>query len=177
VATTQSDTWLTADPWKHWTPATEKDQGDRGQEVVFIDGRASSSQPTKQKIDVLEPRLLQQMDQRLAAHVPPGLTAMDTDLDLARDAEISELKAQAAKFETWFTDVGARFGKMESHMTAQNAQMGQLQTALEAQQATTSTLQNALEGLNHSFRAELQATMESQTSRLEALLEKRARSS
>ena len=34
-----------------------------------------------------------------------------------------------------------------------------------------------LEGLNQSFRTELQSTMEAQTNRLEALLEKRARAS
>eukprot|EP00435_Cladocopium_sp_Y103_P067936 s1011_g30.t1 len=105
------DPWLTVDPWKHWSPSVAVDSDPSGQEVQFTDGRAASSHPVRQKLAVLEERLMQQVDQRLAAQVPPGLTAMETDADHARDAEITELKAQNAKFETWFTDIGSRFGK------------------------------------------------------------------
>eukprot|EP00435_Cladocopium_sp_Y103_P051952 s1486_g16.t1 len=173
TSSTGVDPWLVVDPWKNWSPSTEVS----GQEVVFTDGRGSGSQPAKQKLEVLEQRLMQHVDQRLAAHPPPGLTAMETDAEEYRDTEIHELKAQNAKFETWFSDIGVRFGNMDSQLATQSAQMAQLQSSLEAQKATTSGLQNALDGLNQSFRLELHNTMEAQTTRLEALLEKRARSS
>lgn len=171
------DPWLANDPWKHWAPLAGSNTEESGQEVIFCDHHSAPSQPAKQRIEVLEQRLLDQVDAKLAASVPPGFAAMDTDQQATRDAEIQELKAQNAKFENWFTEAGVRFGKMDSHLAAQSTQIAQLQTALESQQSTTSNLQHALEGLNQSFRMELQNTMEAQTSRLEALLEKRARSS
>lgn len=177
VKYSDADPWIAHDPWKQWSPTQHPEGDTSGQEIVFTDSRSSSSQGPKQRIDALEQRLMQQVDQKLAALPPPGLSDMDTDDSASRDVDITELKAQALKFESWFNDVGARFSKMDSQLQAQHAQMAQMQSALDAQQATTSSLQHALEGLNKSFRAELQVTMEAQTSRLEALLEKRARSS
>ena len=177
VAKAGMDPWLSADPWKHWAPSTVPDGEFSGQEVVFNDGGGTRSHLAKQKFEVLEQRLIEHVDQKLAAQAPPGLTAMETDEISARDAEINELKAQNTKFESWFSDIGVRFGKLDEQLSRQHTQMTHLQSSLEAQKATTSNLQNALEGLSQSFRTELQSSMEAQTNRLEALLEKRARAS
>ena len=171
------DPWLAADPWQTYQPSTNIAADHSGQEVVFLEGKAASLQSAKTKIDDLEERLMKQMDQKFALQGPPGLTAMDTDESSRQAVQIQELQAQATKFESWFTDVSSRFGKMDQQLLEQHSQMSQMQESLEAQQQTTKHLQHALEGLNISFRTELQSSMEARTSRLEALPEKRARSS
>jgi len=79
VAKAGMDPWLSADPWKHWAPSTVPDGEFSGQEVVFNDGHGTSSHLAKQKFEVLEQRLIEHVDQKLAAQAPPGLTAMETD--------------------------------------------------------------------------------------------------
>ena len=125
VAKAGMDPWLSADPWKHWAPSTVPDGEFSGQEVVFNDGRGTGSHLAKQKFEVVEQRLIEHVDQKLAAQAPPGLTAMETDEISARDAEINELKAQNTKFESWFSDIGVLFGKLDEQLSTQHTQFSE----------------------------------------------------
>ena len=100
---------------------------------------------------------------------------MDTDEPDKHAVEIQELREQNRKFESWFNDVGTRFCGLDSKFAAQQSQLECLQASVQAQDHTTGVLQRSVEGLNSSFRAELQASMDSQMSRFEALLEKMAK--
>eukprot|EP00438_Fugacium_kawagutii_P008243 Skav226262 [mRNA] locus=scaffold2708:164460:168437:+ [translate_table: standard] len=170
-----TDPWLTTDPWLPWqkTQAAKKQtsEGD-GTEVIFTEDRGTGSRATKNKLDALEERLMAHVDTQLAtAKPPPGLEAMDDDTTAAQAVAIAELQEQNQKFSQWFNDVGSRFQSMEGAMRSQSTQITELQNHLQQQQTTTASLQNAVDALNQSFRAELHAGLEQQTSRLEALLE------
>ena len=165
-----SDPWLASDPWKSWTPTVPADPADDGQEVLFTDGSLGhgGAHAARSKIDALalEKRLFEHVDNQLAAAVrsPPGLPSMDTDEPDKHAVEIQELREENRKVESWFNDVGTRFCGLDSKFAAQQSQLECLQASL----------QRSVAGLNSSCRAELQASMDSQMSRFEALLEKRA---
>lgn len=143
-----------------------------------MEDHGSGSRTTQTRLEAMEHRLLEQLDTKMASlQPPPGLAAPDVPENNAQAVAIAELQAQNQKFSSWFNDVGTRFCGLESRLSSQQTQIEQLQASVQQQTAQIHSLQNALDGLNQSFRLELQSCMGSQTARLEALIEKRAKTS
>ena len=164
------DPWLRSDPWQNY-------EGTDPTEVIFTDGRGSST-VGKSKIEAMEERLMKEVEAKIAA--PPGLEK-PTEAELKLQAEVVELQAQTQQFKSWFTDIGSRFVGVDQKLASQQGRLDDLHASMQETATQTLTLQRDVSNLNASFRAELQASMESQTdaltTRLEALLEKRQRHS
>ena len=177
-AVSSQDPWLQADPWRHWKGSGHADAGDdsAGQEVIFTDGKSGNSQAAQSRLSAMEDRLMAQINKRLAERPPPGFDDPDT---AKIKAEVTELQAQNQKFQTWFNDIGTRFVGVDSKLNAQHSRLEELGNAMNETRTATQALQKDMMTMSTTFRAELHASLESQTdamsNKLEALIEKRMR--
>ena len=171
-----TDPWLHgADPW-----AAYKNKSEASTVPVFPANKAKGDAP-QTRLAEIEARIVQQCEEKIQAAKLDKPSA-EEDVDMQDEAhqklqsQVMELKAQNDKFEGWFTETGQRMGAVEQHVQQQNRQIMELGTALKTQANTTAHIQQEVGALKASFRADLAEEMEKQSSRLEALLEKRARS-
>lgn len=176
------DPWLTSDPWRRYV-GVPMDTSD-GTEVVFTDGASRSVDNPRKCIDKLEDRLKTHLETLVEQHVPPGLGAANMEAEdaatVALRAEVQELQEQAKTYHKWFQDVGARFSGMDNRFSGmdnrlsdQQVRLEEVQHTLVQQQAFNQTLQQEVSTMHSSFQTQLASAMEAQTSRLEALFQKR----
>ena len=178
-AVSSQDPWLQNDPWGGYKANASSDQTDEaGQEVIFTDGRSGNSQAAQSKLSAMEERIMGQLHKRLAELPPPGL---EPAANAQLQTEITELQEQNKKFEAWFTDVGTRFCGVDAKLNAQQTRLEELSSAMHEAHSATQTLQRDFHAMSTTFRTELQASLASQTdalsNKLEALIEKRMRTS
>ena len=173
------DPWLQdkADPWKNWKST---DASRDGQEVIFTDGRGSASVTTQKNISALEDRLtkkFEDMAKQVATGPPPGLEEMEIDSTTVaqQTVAITELRQQNQQFQQWFKDIGTRFCGLDGKLQSQQARMDELQQTLTTQADVTQRMQNDVSQLQTNLQRDMQASLDAQTARLEALLEKRSR--
>ena len=102
---------------------------------------------------------------------------MDHAADSSNASAIQELQAQHVKFNAWFQEVGNKVGSLEGKLEKQDAQLQEVRLAVNEQAAASSSLQKQLSGIQTAVRADIDHAINQQTSRLEALLEKRAKTS
>eukprot|EP00438_Fugacium_kawagutii_P020633 Skav223016 [mRNA] locus=scaffold1422:105003:109151:- [translate_table: standard] len=178
-SSTTADPWVLSDPWQGYTPTMPpKSSGDGEQEVVFTDGSSADSKKPQKSIDALEARLMEHLDHRLSALPPPGLAKMEEDhVPVAVQSELTELRAQQEKFHSWFKDVGVRFSGLDQSLGQQQAKLEELHAGLQHQNLITAQLQGDMQTLQASLKSDMEACLENQTTRLEAILEKRHKTS
>ena len=88
---------------------------------------------------------------------------------------INELREQNQQFQQWFNDVGTRFCGLDAKLQSQQARMDEVQTAMATQAEITKKMQSDMAQLQTTLQRDMQTTLDAQTARLEALLEKRSR--
>ena len=168
------DPWTIADPWKAYVPTTSGD----GTDHVLKQNRRNPAEANKKRIDALEERIVSQVKDQIAAN-PAGHEDVNMEAGgvLSKQAtQIVELQVQNKKFEGWFKDIGTRFQAVENKLIDTAQQMNSMSNAVAQQGQATQKLQSDVATLSTSLSSELQAKLDSQTSRLEALLEKRQKS-
>lgn len=100
-----------------------------------------------------------------------------TSSSLAQSSELQELRAQTKKHESWFAEQNNRMTSFETTLQAQGQQISQLNESMQYQSSATSALQHQMVEMQTSFKDQLTSSFDAQNARLEALLEKRSRTS
>ncbi|CAK9103232.1 Retrovirus-related Pol polyprotein from type-1 retrotransposable element R2 [Durusdinium trenchii] len=176
------DIWMTTeDPWASYKAAQA----------------SSVPKMRSQRLGDLEARLKQEMKQQIqdlaqkgtsaSSGLSPDTTALRTDVD--------ELKAQQTKMAGMIQDSAAKVQQLHQHaaeqakqiqqlgdsftlqVRAHDGQIRQLGEAIQTQATATDAVTKEVTSLKASLADQLTAAMDSQTNRLEALLEKRSRTS
>ena len=155
-----ADPWQERDPWQMYRPQTITTS-------VAPPPASGNADASKKRLEEVECRIRkavqQEMDEKMASLQPTKDDPMGQQpMVLQLQTDVKELQAQTMKFEGWFRDVHTQLGHVNAGLQAQeqNIQNISMQQAQNQQQ----------------MEAALESKMEQQTSRIEALLEKRFRS-
>ena len=173
-----ADPWQGApDPWAAYRGA-QKDKDAQSQ--------PPANPPTNtvhRRIKDIEDKLLEKIDDRVNFRLQAAATNLTEDVDMSEEtklkmqSEIVELQSQNQKFETWFGDMGGRLTNLETHVQQQNQQIQHLNSMTQETSANTMQLRKEVGDLRSDFGTQLQQAFENQSTRLEALLEKRSKHS
>lgn len=161
------DPWM--DAWKNYKPSHKKD------EVVFAENRHRPSTEARQRMSQM-----QQQIHELQSHWTKGNDNADSqmpDSPTIDSSELQELRAQTKKHESWFQDTHSRISQFEGTLQQQGVQIAQLNEAMQHQTQATSSLQTQVKDISASIGDKITSCFETQATRLEALLEKRMRTS
>ena len=165
-STSSSDPWLNSDPWQ----AYKSTQSIQTKSMSLPPSTPAATDATKKRIEEMETRIKGEMQKELEnkltsmqqAQASNDVSMEPTHQVMQLQADVKELQAQNSKFEGWFQDVHHQLQRVDAAMVTQE----QTIQGLSHQQAQSH------QQLEHSFSEKL----EQQTSRLEALFEKRFKS-
>ena len=157
------DPWAAA-AWKNYKPSTAF------KEPVFA--------PSKQKTTEAKTRFGQLQEEVNGLKVQLEQKSADVDMEEHErkgnmETEITELKAQAAKFDKWFAGTGHRMDNMEGKLRQQGQQLTELTEAVQQQGAASQAIQTQVTDLQISMREEIGLSFNKQMTEIAALLEKR----
>ena len=165
-----ADAWMNgADPWSAY-----KSKVAPVANMVFPENRQKPNTETQNKFQQLQLQV-----ETLAEQLKTKETG-DEDMKIEEGTvamEIQELKAQQGKYEQWFHSAGSRMSNIEGHLQKQANQIQELGAAVTSQAGATTQLQQQMEGLQGDLKTTLDQQFAAQNARLEALLEKKARTS
>ena len=173
VAQASTDPWSQgSDPWANYRQA-----GAGGSTMAIFPQNKQVAAPPKKRFDEMEERTYSRVqdqwrkkqDEDVPMEPHPEVMIQQSKLQV----EIDELRAQNTKFEGWFQETGNRMGAVEQHLQQQGAQIVELGQAVKTQATATTHIQHELGSFQSLLREELATAMASQSSKLEALLEKR----
>ena len=165
-----TDPWMETgkDPWGTYKP--------RG-------GAATASDP-RPRLEELKSQLSTDLRKDLDQHAQAAVQAAATssgswtspheDRIQALEVGLQEIKGQNAQFHTWFQQAGERMQSTENAVSAVQHTLNSHQHELHA---LGSTFQSTMKNIKNDFSAEMTDSFNQQLSRLEALLEKKQRSS
>ena len=161
-----------ADPWAMHRPTTLP---------------APSSAAPARRLEQLQAHIREEVKQQVS-HAPPGLDQMQADPTIQQlQVNITELQAQGAQFQAWFSEAGQRMTTTEQqlqHLHAVVEQQGQhvSQQIDQIQQEVdnkTQILQHSLQGslaaMQRDFDASLDAKLSNRFDRIESMLAKKSR--
>ena len=166
-ASASTDPWSGgADPWssyawKNYVPPSQT-KSTRQDETSGEQAKPLS------KACILEKEL-----KDLKSKVHSGAASMEVDGGGELMTQVTELKAQNAKYDSWFAEVGQRVSGLEGQLQQQGSQIQELGAAMQAQQTATDEVKGQLTDMQIAWKDELRTVMDTQTSRIEALFEKR----
>ena len=163
-----SEPW-SANPWANYKPRMTAGK----HRSSMKQNQAAAGPEVKSKLQVLKEDL-----KEIKGQLNPD--GKDVDMKDTLDpinAELQEVRLQQKKFDGWFNDAGNKINALESQLQAQGSQIVELSAVLNSQTTVTTALQSQVEGLRSECQTELDRKFETQTSRLEALLEKRQKNS
>ena len=162
-----SDPWDAADPWK-----------------AFLDSNAKGS--VAQSSVAASESKLESLEQRLQASIEKSVRVqfleLQQDADMAEsqteaasqqrilqmETDLTELRAQNQKFESWFKSAG-------DQVTALQQQVGSLNSQLQETSQATTSLAAVVGNLQGSWKTDLQTAMDAQFERIESALSKQRR--
>jgi exonuclease VII large subunit len=161
-----------ADPWAMHRPTTLP---------------APSSAAPARRLEQLQAHIREEVKQQVS-HAPPGLDQMHADPTIQQlQVNITELQAQGAQFQAWFSEAGQRMTTTEQqlqHLHAVVEQQGQhvSQQIDQIQQEVdnkTQILQHSLQGslaaMQRDFDASLDTKLSNRFDRIESMLAKKSR--
>ena len=164
------------DPWSSSLWSNYKPVSGRAQAV--LDGnKAAPAQPAKLRVEKLQADFRQEVDQ-----IRQGMKAKEQEAtssskvaDTKMQTELRELQAQSKKSEGLFNEVGVKMNSMDSQMQHQGQQIQELSHAVQNQVQVSHSIQQDVGQMRATFSEQLRDIMDQQTTRLEAMLEKRAK--
>lgn len=168
-ATGSADPWHNgSDPWQQWMPSSTP-----GTKVVQTSRMEKLQETIKEEV------------QKHVQQVPPGLAPPD---DLQKmQVSITELQAQGQQFQTWFHEAGTRMNQTEGQLNQlkqivekQGQQLQHHITEVHSEmdnrtQLLQSTISGSMASISSDLNHTLDAKLESQFERLEALIHKSRR--
>ena len=163
------DPWST-NLWGNYKPTTLRSG------AVLDENKSVPAQPAKSKVDKIQADLRQDIDQlRQGLQNKEQEASTSKVADTKMQTELRELQIQSKKYEGLFQEVGAKMNAMDSQMHQQGQQIHELSQAMQSQVQVSQGIQQDVGQLRASFSDQLRDIMDQQTSRLEAMLEKRAK--
>ena len=164
------DSWVSGgDPWQNFKPTSHKSE-----EVVFTQNQQRPSQEARSRMSQMQQEI---HDLKSQLEKTGTEDVHMTSSSLAQSSELQELRAQTKKHESWFAEQNNRMTSFETTLQAQGQQISQLNESMQYQSSATSALQHQMVEMQTSFKDQLASSFDAQNARLEALLEKRSRTS
>ena len=164
------DSWVSGgDPWQNFKPTSHKSE-----EVVFTQNQQRPSQEARSRMSQMQQEI---HDLKSQLEKTGTEDVHMTSSSLAQSSELQELRAQTKKHESWFAEQNNRMTSFETTLQAQGQQISQLNESMQYQSSATSALQHQTVEMQTSFKDQLTSSFDAQNARLEALLEKRSRTS
>ena len=141
---------------------------------------AAASSAASTKLEELEGRVSAKLVEQM--HEQIKTVAEDSMLDTGHRLEqlevnMQEMKTQQAKFQTWCNDAAGQIGQLGTTMTAQDQRLTMIEGQVTKNTQATQSLSSQITSLNSSFASELATAMEKQTAHIDAMLNKKLRTS
>ena len=141
---------------------------------------AASSSAATSKLEEMEGRmsakLAEQMQEQMKSVAED--TMIDTDHRLEQlEVNLQEMRAQQDKFQTWCNDAATQIGQLGTKMTTQDQRLSMIEGQVTQNTQATQSLSTQLSSLNSSFASEMTNALEKQSAHIEAMLNKKLRTS
>ena len=167
VTTATADPIQEHDPWRNW-------------KLPSGAAASASSASATSKLTELEERLTNRMAEQLQEQIK---SIQEEPMDVSGgkiqqlEVTIGELKAQQGQFSNWCQTAADQIASLATQAQHQDARLTSIDAKLDATSQATEVLGTQVGSLQASFKSELTDAMDKQTAMIEAMLNKRARTS